>query len=181
MPFGPREVTKVEGVDLGDLVPIPGFDGYYITKSGRVFSIREISIRTDRDGYKRISTGRLRRGIHQLLAMVFLPSPSPGQTEVRHLDGIRDNNSLDNLAWGTRQENADDMTKHGSAKGEKNGNAVLTEVQVAAIRSMGGAKIKDLASMFGVSAGCIKQIRSGNQWAHVKPEMAKGEMEGMFE
>lgn len=167
MPFGPKNVTKVEGLDLGDLVPLPGADGYYITKEGRVFSIRELSIHTDRDGYRRVNAGKLRKGLHQLMAIAFLPKPGPLQDEVRHLDGNPSNNLLGNLAWGTRAENAADMAEHGTAKGEKNANSILTTAQVVFVKTNKSMKNREIAEMLGVSIACIKNIKSGRNWSHV--------------
>ena len=168
MPFGPKNVTLVQGVDMGDLKAIPGADGYYITRSGRVFSIRELSMHSDPDGYRRVNAGRLRKGLHQLLALVFLPSPSAGQNEVRHLDGNPKNNSIENLAWGTRAENAGDMAKHGTVKGEGNANSKLTVDQVIFIKSNNSISQRRLSKMFGVSKHCIFQIKKGINWGHVK-------------
>lgn len=54
------------------------------------------------------------RYVHDLVAQAFLGDrPSPGH-EVRHLDGDPLNNSVDNLAWGTRAENMRDAVRHGT-------------------------------------------------------------------
>lgn len=51
--------------------------------------------------------------LHKLMAELFLePRPSKFH-EIRHLDGLKQNNRADNLAWGTRKENADDRENHG--------------------------------------------------------------------
>lgn len=173
MPFGPKNVSHVKGVDLGDLTPIPEFDGYYITRSGRVFSLRELSTQKDKNGYKRVSSGRIRKAIHQLMATVFLPPPQPGQNEVRHLDGNNQNNSIKNLAWGTRQDNAQDMARHGTVRGEGNPRAILTEAEVIYIRTHRRLGNKKLAETFGVSIGTIKAILEGRNWKHVKHNEAK--------
>ena len=168
MPFGPKNVTKGEGIDVWDVVPIPGADGYYITKSGRVFSMRELSLHKDKDGYTRANAGKLRKGLHQLMALAFLPRPKPMQDEVRHLDGNPGNNTLENLAWGTRAENAGDMARHGTVKGEKNATSKLTTEQVIFIKKDKSLTYRELAARFNVSWHCIKQVKSGRNWSHVK-------------
>ena len=69
--------------------------------------------------YVRVQTSegkRERRYIHQLVAWAYTgPRPSP-QHEVRHLDGNNTNNTKDNIAWGTRSENALDREKHGGSE-----------------------------------------------------------------
>lgn len=61
--------------------------------------------------------------VHKLVAEKYLgPKPTPAH-EVRHLDGNRQNNSVSNLCWGTRKENAADRTKHGNCKAAENGKS----------------------------------------------------------
>lgn len=59
--------------------------------------------------------------IHQLLALVFIPNPN-NYPCVRHLNDIKDDNRIENLAWGTRKDNAYDQMKNGIFKSiAKNG------------------------------------------------------------
>lgn len=46
----------------------------------------------------------VREYIHRLLAYYFIPNPL-NKKEVNHIDGNKQNNSLDNLEWVTKQEN----------------------------------------------------------------------------
>lgn len=41
---------------------------------------------------------------HRLVATAFIPNPD-GKTEVNHIDGNRQNNTVGNLEWATRSEN----------------------------------------------------------------------------
>lgn len=50
---------------------------------------------------------------HTLVMAAFV-GPRPEGMEIRHLDGDPGNNRLDNLAYGTRGENARDMLRHGT-------------------------------------------------------------------
>lgn len=47
-----------------------------------------------------------------MVLRAFVGEPPAGH-ECRHLDGDRQNNALDNLAWGTRAENVADTIRHG--------------------------------------------------------------------
>jgi hypothetical protein len=169
MPFGPRNLIELDN-DLSELVKVPGKPGYYINRSGEVFTVRKLAVRRDKQGYARVQSGRLRAGVHSLLAKVFLPAPRPEQNEVRHLDGNPSNNSLDNLAWGTRGENAQDMARHGTLKGEKNPKAKLTEVQVRTILEMkeDGYSRAEIMAKVEVSNSSYKAIVGGQNWSHVK-------------
>jgi hypothetical protein len=112
--------------------PIPGYEGIYDASNlGRLRSYwvpggrhrlcresRLLSERFPKSRYKRIVlTSRKgdRRSflVHILLATTF-HGPRPEGAEVRHLDGNSRNNHVDNLAWGTRLENMQDVARHGT-------------------------------------------------------------------
>ena len=156
-----------------ELKAIPGQPGYFTTRQGQIFSIKQLSPMLHSDGYLRVclygkTRGRKRLGIHQLIALAFLPHP-PGAREVRHLDGDKLHNELSNLAWGTRQENAQDMARHGTVKGERNPKAILTNQQVIEIRHHHtlGLTVDFLAQEYGVSISCIERILTRRSWQHV--------------
>jgi DNA-binding LacI/PurR family transcriptional regulator len=108
-----------------------------------------------------------------LIAKAFLPPPEASQDEVRHLDGDKTNNAIENLAWGTRKENGEDMARHGSLKGRKNPRAVLTESDIIAIRwaNVVGDTFVEIARRFRVSVSTIEAVISGRNWGHVSNEI----------
>ena len=93
--------------------PIPGYKGYEASRLGQVRSPNKILSQYQRGKYPTVKLGHVRQaGVHKLVALAFL-GPANG-LEVRHLDGNPQNNRLENLAYGTRQENAQDMVRHGT-------------------------------------------------------------------
>jgi DNA invertase Pin-like site-specific DNA recombinase len=85
----------------------------------------------------------------------------------RHLGDDKMNSALTNLCWGTSKENGADAVRNGKVvRGERNGKARLTADNVVKILAMTGTH-KEVASEFGVSLGCIYNIRSGRTWKHV--------------
>ena len=111
---------------------IPGFSGYEASNLGRIWSVlrpaqgveppRMIGGRVLRgtllsDGHvaHMLTTedGVKRRYAHQLVAWAFL-GPRPEGTEVRHLNDVGTDNRLENLCYGTRQENIQDMLRNGN-------------------------------------------------------------------
>jgi len=52
-------------------------------------------------------------GVHVLVLTAFV-GPCPAGMETLHEDGVRANNQLSNLRWGTRSENAKDKIRHGT-------------------------------------------------------------------
>jgi hypothetical protein len=163
----------------GEIRPIPGFDGYYATSDGQVLGRhgRPLAFHRDPDGYKRVSLAggrgagarRVHRGIHQLVCLAFKGVPPPGLV-VRHIDGTRDNNVPDNVAWGTLLENSADRIIHGTrCIGERSVKAKLKDDDVYSIRCYLAADFteRELAQMFGVSQRAISFIKHGRTWKHV--------------
>lgn len=86
---------------------------------------------------------------------------------IRHTCDVRPCVRLDHLIDGTHLQNMEDRQERGNtAKGEKNGQAKLTEADVIAIRSDRRSLIK-LANHYGVARSLVQRIRQGKAWAHV--------------
>lgn len=122
--------------------------GYEVSRDGRVVSTgsnwrgygsRELRQRLNASGYpsvRLVVDGKRRHlPVHKLVALSHLP-PRPSELhEVRHLDGNRLNNSADNLAWGTRKENAADRDSHGTtSRGEAHSFAIKASNQANGTR-----------------------------------------------
>ncbi len=110
---------------MGELARYLASEGYAVTADGKVFLTRDKGVRkaghqmilqTDRDGYQQVSLttqhGRKSFKVHVLVAEFHLPKRPTPYHEVRHLDGVRSNNTVGNLAWGTKAENAKDRYLH---------------------------------------------------------------------
>lgn len=101
---------------------VSGHPQYEVSDIGRVASLhaqerRELKAHDDGRGYPTVylyTEGQAhRRRIHRLVAAAFL-GPCPVGQEVRHLDGVKVNNTVENLAYGTRSENEFDKVRHGT-------------------------------------------------------------------
>lgn len=129
-------------------------------------------LRYDRGGYLRVTlypSGKTYL-IHRLVARVFIENPKQ-LPAVNHKDGVKTNNSLDNLEWCTNRDNLLHaynlgLNKHQDISGEKNPSAKLTRKEVEHIRVLKetGLSITELAVMFGVKPTCISRIVKYITW-----------------
>src|SRR5690554_4502138 len=90
---------------------IKDFDNYIITKEGNVFNIstkKKLKPQI-RSGYYKVTLsnkGKIKQlYIHRIVALTYISNPKQ-KKEVNHLDGNKLNNSVDNLEWVSRSENA---------------------------------------------------------------------------
>lgn len=110
------------------------------------------------------------RYVHRLVLEAFV-GPCPEGMECRHLDGDPANNELENLCWGTIEENQADRVLHGGGSvGANNGNAKIDEDTVREIRririreNLSGRKI---AKRLNLSYYIVQDVLSGKRWGHV--------------
>jgi hypothetical protein len=169
---------------------VSGYEGYYeVRNTGRVRSLpREVpsanrwgpvKLRkrgkmlqplTTRHGYHKVllskdgkTTNKL---IGTLVAEAFL-GPRPEGLLVLHSDGNAKNNCVDNLRYGTQQDNMRDSMRHGTRPhGRAHKCAKLTEHQVLEIRASGDTNVA-LAARFGVSPSTVRLARIGRNWTHL--------------
>ncbi len=147
-------------------------DDRFISCDGKVLSFRRGSAKIlanapDRDGYLKISRPEIK--IHIAVLTVWRePKPFP-MAQGRHLDGVKSNCHISNLAWGTSKENGMDKRNHGKAKGSGNPAVKMTEELVLRLRSEYASKpisvlVKENPpfSQFAIWAAV-----SGYTWSHL--------------
>lgn len=166
-------------------LPVPRYEGFYDASDlGRIRSVRHMTSRgprggkilkqfPDADGYLRVNLSRLgvvhSIPVHVLVLLTFVGEPKPGQ-EGRHGPNGKLDNRLTELCWGTRLEQAEDKRRDGTmARGERQGNASLTEDIIREIRRRraAGERQQVLASEFGISQAHVSRIELRQTWAHV--------------
>ncbi len=161
---------------------VPGYEKYFVTDSGDVFSThsgkpRKLKTFFNHHGYAQVGLCKKDKCknwfIHRLVLETYLGPPLEGQQGC-HLDGNKPNNSLSNLAYATAKENTQQKKQHGTYQsGEKNPFAKLSESDVMQIRERfkrTGARVcnaNELAKEFGVSAGNIRLLVNNKSWVGV--------------
>jgi len=121
-------------------------------------------------GYVYVRLGKIRKSklftIHKLVCKYFIGG-RPSRYDIRHLDGNKLNNNINNLCYGSRSENERDKIIHGrSNRGSRQGNSKLKENDVKEIINLykNGLKIYELAKKHNVNWATIYNIIMGKSW-----------------
>ena len=152
------------------------FDGYKACSDGFIYSthnwrgapIRKMKGIESEHGYLRVTlktskNNNRRLPVHVLICSSFHGIKPSENHEVRHLDGDRKNNKPENLAWGTKSENAIDRSSHGLKFGRHGNNQKLTESDVIKIRESKKTNV-ELSKIYGVSDVSISNIKKRKTW-----------------
>lgn len=103
--------------------------------------------------------------VHKAVLLTWIGPCPPGML-CRHLDGDKLNCHLDNLRWGTPQENADDARHLGELTlGEARSNAKLTDLerQMVVTGKLTGLSLADMAEHFGVTRPTLHYVCYGRR------------------
>lgn len=103
-----QEIPDVENSE--DWARVEGFDNYFISKKGEVFSLkRKKFMQPQKATYPRVKLFKDNKPhilyIHTLVAKTFIPRVE-GKSLVNHIDGDKNNYHVDNLEWCTCKENS---------------------------------------------------------------------------
>ena len=163
---------------------IPGFSKQYATEEGKIFSCRsgvlkEKSQRLDTKGYLRVNlrddsfpAKNVVINAHTATLLAFV-GPKPEGMECRHLNGNQLDNRLENICWGTHQENINDQLHHGTAvclrHGDEHIRSKLHYSDVYAIVELyrRGYSQKDIANAFFITQRHVSDIVNHKTWRHL--------------
>lgn len=112
--------------------------------------------------------------VHQLVLSTFRGPPPRPDMIVRHLNGIKTDNRLSNLAWGTAKENSADAIAHGHVPRQaRHGRpqAKHTLAQAAEIKGLFavGTKNIEIVEHYNLSPQAVCNIRKGRTGGYVMP------------
>jgi len=109
------------------------------------------------------SEGSKHKKAHRLVAQAFIPNPE-NKEQVNHIDNNPSNNSVENLEWNTRSENALHMHRQGRGRGR----AKLTPDDVKYMRFLKGKMTnKELGEIFGVAHSTANSILTKQSYIHI--------------
>ncbi len=164
--------------ELNEWRDVKGYEGlYWVSSAGLVKGINSQKKPTvTNKGYFTLDlySGNIRKKVlvHRLVAQAFIPNPK-NYPNVCHIDDNPQNNSMDNLFWGTQKMNIQDMVAKGRGrnkafKGEKNGSAKLKDADIPAIkRLLQSMNCAEISRLYGVDRTAISQIKRGITWQHI--------------
>lgn len=171
-------------------LPVRGWEGLYeVSDHGRVRSLPRLSTKRKRYYGGQVLTPSRWSGsygyagvvlwhgdrhqacfIHRLVLEAFVGPRPPGHEACHGPRGGQDD-SLDNLRWGTRASNTADRFRDGTVlRGVDNGYARLTEEAVRQIRKRyadGGTTMRQLADLYGVGVTAVYMVIHRATWRHV--------------
>jgi len=160
-----------------------GYEGHYaVTDKGGVYSYKQSEPRklspweqTVNGSYNRLVVSFSMNGIvtkkfvHHLVLLAF-SGPREGRV-CRHLNGNSTDNRIENLKWGTMQQNSDDRKRHeNSNKGERHGMSRFTNDDVLQMRKSywgGDETTWSLSKDYDTYPSTIWKIVNGKSWTHV--------------
>jgi hypothetical protein len=180
---------RVSRTPTGNLKSIPGWPGYLVSDNGDVYTCRTtgggfhpgrwVRMKTppNPDGYPSVRLHDGRGGsvswlVHTLVLTLFV-GPRPKGMLGCHNNGIKTDNHVGNLRWGTPKSNMDDRESHGrTAKGARGGTAKLTSAQVIKARKlrqegMGPTRIIRTLGV-KVCRSTMTRAVDGRHWKHLK-------------
>lgn len=176
LPFPPEERWE----------DIPGYEGYYQVSNtglvkritgGKGAQIGRVLKPVNFIGYSEVGlsvNGKIRRyRIHNLVMLAFVGIPNG--LEVNHINGIRNDNRLENLEYVTHRQNiihARDIIKTlNPPRGEASKSSKLTNEQVREIRKLYIPYVmgmQRLAKIYGVAPQTISSIVKYKKWKHIE-------------
>lgn len=165
------------------------YDRYCITNDGLIFSINnDGSLRKLKpfgSGKNLVyKTIKLSNGlgnfknftIHRLVLLTFSGEPKCDNAKIaRHLNDDKNDNRIENLAWGSSKDNSDDAIKNGKhgvkVSGEQHGMSKLTNQQVALIKKdliADNLSVLKISKKYNISTSVIYSIKAGKSRKNIK-------------
>ena len=160
---------------------------YLISSFGRVFStnyrmkgiVYQLKTTINPEGYEMVNINYKNKlygiGAHRLVAFTFLPKKKKKQTDVNHINGVKNNNYFWNLEWCTHHENithAWENNLHPVYYGDKSSHHKFTSDDVREVCELitQNYKLKEISKLTNVSYDMIRKIYARKNWVEVSKD-----------
>jgi hypothetical protein len=111
------------------------------------------------------------RKVHQLVLEAFVGPRPDGCRDVRHINGDKADNRVENLVWATQSENMQDKWRHGTMyTGDRHHMCKYGADDVKLMRAWArsGVRTRLIATHYGIHPSTVRAIVRGVTWAWVE-------------
>ena len=151
-------------------------DHYIAYPSGNIYNLygHKMEGTIGRDGYRHMIINKKNRDVHRVIADAFIPNDNDFE-QINHINGVKDDNRVENLEWCTRSDNLKHAFANGLESpmhGESNPIHKLTENDVRYIRQVYKKNDREfgfaaLARKFDVDRTTVSDAAQNISWRYI--------------
>lgn len=156
-----RAGIEIQGLEIWASVKIERFGHYQVSTMGRVKGVRGKLLKFYvNDGYNKVTlcdnTYRKTWLVHRIVARTFIHNDIPkDKDQVNHINGVKNDNRVENLEWVNQWEN----NKHAYETGLANEDFIKShrfynddeQIHEVYLRLKAGEKVRHMAEEYGVN------------------------------
>lgn len=168
-----KDIPEYEGLyQVSNLGRVRSLDRYIPTRTGRGKQTgRVLKLHKCYKGYLRVGLSvdkkTFRTGAHRLVAKAFIPNPE-NKPQVNHVNGIKNDNNVNNLEWVTNTENINHAFKNNLINlkyGENHHMSKITNKQMDEIlvKRKNGYTLNQLSIEYKLSISAISNRINKNK------------------
>ena len=146
---------------------------FTVTKDGKVyFDGVEKKQSTHSMGYKIVSKNSKLFYVHRLVAQTYIPNPNNYES-VNHINGIKDDNKVENLEWVSKRMNCEHARLNGLSELKSQGVKNITYEQYVKMVELrkNGMSFRKIGILMGLKYKRVNDTLSGKRYKDYKERM----------